>query len=327
VSERAAEDLAEKLQREVSEAQAAHSQYLAELAATAEASRAARSSRREGLPGDLDEDPAMTVLTDTSLPEETRVEVLRRLASSISRQDEFIEALLAIVKDRNDSAAVRQTALRVLGSAAFQVDRFTPHQQAYEDALHDLVADPVPALREAAVGILAQQRDPVVQETLLQGLRGEGPLPVARERAILLLAEDDHLDNLPWLQDLYRSGSEDVREQAVRFMGSYPAAQTILEGILRDKSESTGVRQQSGTALRYLAPDRFEAIAKEISTDATDDPEVRTASLRALQHLGNTARVYADTDFVNRVRDVSSDESAPEVAEVARDLLEQGPNP
>jgi hypothetical protein len=327
MSERAAEDLAEKLQREVSEAQAAHSQYLSELAATAAASRAARSSRGESLRGDVDEEPAMTVLTDTSLPEETRVEVLRRLASSISRRDEYIQALVAIVKDRNDSAAVRETALRVLGSAAFQVDRFTPHQAAYDDALHDLVADPVPALREAAVGILAQRHDPVVQETLLQGLRGEGPLPVERERAILLLAEDDHLDNLPWLQELYRSSSEDAREQAVRFMGSYPAARTTLEGVLRDKRESTGVRQQSGASLRHLAPDRFDAVAKEISTDATDDPEVRTASLRALQHLGDTARVYADTEFVNRVRDVSSDESAPEVAEVARDLLEQGPNP
>lgn len=324
MSERAAEDLAEKLQREVAEAQAAHSQYLSELAATAAASRAARSAEAHPEP---DEEPAMTVLTDTSLPEETRVQVLRQLASSISRRDEYIEALLAIVRDRGDSSGVRENALRVLGSAAFQVDRFTPHQQAYEDALHDLVADPVPALREAAVGILAQRHDPVVQETLLQGLRGEGPLPVERERAILLLAEDDHLDNLPWLQDLYRSGSEDAREQAVRFMGSYPAAQTTLEGILRDKSESTGVRQQSGAALRYLAPDRFEEVAKDISTDTTDDPEVRTASLRALQHLGDTARVYADTDFVNRVRDVSSDESAPQVAEVARDLLEQGPNP
>jgi hypothetical protein len=325
VSEQAAENLAEKLQREVSEAQAAHSQYLADLAATAAASRAARSPTAAAHP-EPDEEPAMTVLTDTSLPEEARVEVLRRLASSISRQDEYIAALLAIVKDRNDSAAVRETALRVLGSAAFQVDRFTPHQQEYADALHDLVADPVPALREAAVGILAQRHDPVVQETLLQGLRGEGPLPVERERAILLLAEDDHLDNLPWLQELYRSGSEDAREEAVRFMGSYPAAQTTLEGILRDKSESSSVRQQSGASLRYLAPDRFDVIAKEISTDTTDNPEVRTASLRALQHLGDTARVYADAEFLHRMRDVSNDESAPEVGEVARELLEQRPN-
>jgi hypothetical protein len=325
VSERAAENLEEEMRREVSEAQAAHTQYLSDLAATAAASRAARSSTG-AFRTDADEEPAMTVLTDTSLPEESRVEVLRRLASSISRRAEYVEALLAIVRDRGDSAAVRETALQVLGSAAFQVMRFRPHQQEYDDALHDLVADPVPALRETAVSILALQHDPVVQETLLDGLRGDGPLPVERERAIQLLAEDDHLDNLPWLQEMYRSGSESAREEAVRFMGSYPAAQTILEGILRDRSESTGVRQQSGASLRYLAPDRFEAIAKEISTDTTDDPEVRTACLSALHHLGETDRVYADTDFVNRVRDISSDESAPQVAQVARDLLEQRPD-
>lgn len=326
MSEQAAENLEEELRREVSEAQAAHSQYLSDLAATAAASRATRSPT-EDFRADADEEPAMTVLTDTSLPEETRVEVLRRLASSISRRGEYIQALLAIVKDRSDSPAVREASLRVLGSAAFQVDRFGPHQQAYDDALHDLVADPVPTLREAAVGILAQRHDPVVQETLHDGLRGDGPLPVERERAILLLAEDDHLDNLPWLHELYRSGSESARAEAVRFMGSYPAAQTTLEGVLRDKSEATSVRQQGGAALRYLAPDRFEEIAKEISTDTTDDPEVRTAFLSALQHLGNTARVFADTEFVDRMQDVSSDESAPQVAQVARDLLEHRPSP
>jgi HEAT repeat protein len=327
VSEHAAERLEGELRRELREAQAAQSQYLAELAATAEASRAARSSRGESLPGDVDEDPAMTVLTDTSLPDEPRIQVLDQLGPSLSRRDDFIEALLAIVKDRNDRPAVREAALQALGSAAFQVVRFRPHQQAYNDALHDLVADPVPALREAAVGILAQQHDPVVQETLLQGLRGDGPLPVARERAILLLAEDDHLDNLPWLQELYRSGSQSAREQAVRFMGSYPAAEATLEGVLRDKSEATSVRQQSGASLRNLAPDRFDAVAKNISTDPTDDPEVRTACLTALQHLGDTARVYADTEFVQRVADVSGDESAPQVAQVARDFLERRPNP
>jgi hypothetical protein len=326
VSEQAAERLEEELRREVREAKAAQSQYLSELRATAEASRAGRSSTESSLRDD-DEDPAMTVLTDKSLPDEPRIEVLDRLEPSLSRRDEFIEALLAILKDRDDSPAVREAALQVLGSAAFQVVRFRPHRQAYDDALHDLVDDPVTALREAAVAILAQKHDPVVQETLLRGLRGDGPLPVERERAILLLAEDDHLDNLPWLQELYRSGSASAREQAVRFMGSYPAAQATLEGILRDQSEATSVRQQSGAALRNLAPDRFEEVAKEIATDTTDDPEVRTACLTALEHLGDTARVYADTGFVDRVQDLSSDESAPQVAQVARDFLEQRPNP
>jgi HEAT repeat protein len=331
--EPATEALAEQLQREVTEAQEDHSRYLAELTTTATQTRSPaddtglQGAAVDGLEstGAASEEPAMIVLTDTSLPEATRVEVLTRLSASLSRRDEYIEALLAIVRDRNDSAAVREAALQVLGSAAFQVLRFRPHQQAYDDALHDLVDDPVPALRETAVTVLAQQRDPVVQETLLDGLSGNRPLPVERERAIQLLAEDDHLDNLPFLQEMYRDGSEEARQEAVRFMGSYPAADATLEGILRDKDESTEVRQQSGAALRSVAPDRYRAAAKEIALDTTDYPEIRTASLTALQHLGDPAQVHADDEFVDALREVSGDESAPEVAEAARGLLDDRP--
>jgi HEAT repeat protein len=267
----------------------------------------------------------MIVLTDATLPPESRVAVLRRLAAVLSRRPEYIETLLRIVRDRDDDPAVRDEALRVLGSAAFQVARFTPHRQDYEDALHDLIDDPVPALREQSVTVLAQEHDPVVQETLLAGLRGERELPVEREEAIFLLAEDDHLDNLPWLRELYRSGSPEVREQAVRFMGSYPQARTTLEEILRDKSEPSGVRQQSAASLRSLDPDRFEQVAKQVVTDATDYPEIRVASLTALQHLGDPDRVRADSAFTDRVRELRADASSPEVAEVARDFLEQDP--
>lgn len=113
----------------------------------------------------------MTVLTDTRLPDEPRIEVVDELGPSLSRRDEFIEALLAILTDPNDSPAVREAALQALGSAAFQVVRFQPYHRVYNDALHDLVADPVSALRQAAVSTLAHECDPVFQETLLQGLR------------------------------------------------------------------------------------------------------------------------------------------------------------
>jgi len=325
MSEQAAERLEAELRRQTDAARAAQSRYLSELAATAAANRP--DPGLETFRSQPEQEPAMAVLTDTALPAEQRVEVLRRLGASLSRRAEYIEALLAIVRDRGDDAAVRSVALQTLGGAAFQVVRFRPHQQAYDDVLHDLVDDPVPELRETAVGVLAQQHDPVVQATLLGALRGDGPLPVERERAILLLAEDDHLDNLPWLQELYRNDSASVRAEAVRFMGSYPDAEPTLEGILRNKDEAPSVRQQSGAALRFLTPERFEAVAKEISTDPSDDPDVRTACLSALQHLGDTDRLYADADFVNRVREVRGDESAPQLAQVARDLLAQRPEP
>jgi HEAT repeat protein len=314
VSQGPAEDLADSARRAISTAQADRERYLTELSDVAGARTAATG-----------EDPAMTVLRDTSLPAQSRIEVLRRLGASLIRRPAYIDALLAVATDTGDDPGVRGTALQLLGSAAFQVLRFRPHRQAYEDALHDLVGDPEPALRAVAVSTLAQEHDPAVQETLLAGLRGEGPLPVERERAILLLAEDDHLDNLPWLEELYRDGSDATRAEAVRFMASYPQAQPTLERVLRDRDEAGDVRRQSAAALRYLAPERFEAVAKDIAVDAEEDPDVRTACLSTLHRLGETEHVYADAEFVDRVQEVSS-EAPPQVARAARDLLDGRPD-
>ena len=265
------------------------------------------------------------MLKDEALPEATRIEVIERLEGGVSRDDAYIEALLAIVQGAGEPAGLRSAALKALAGAAFEVVRFRPHRQAYERALHDLVADPDATLREAAVDTLAVLHDPEIQQVLLAGLRGDGPLPVERARAIQLLGEDDHLDNLPWLRELFDGGSDAERQEAVRLMGSYAEASETLEDVLRDKDEAPEVRQQSMASLRNVAPDRFEAAAKEIATDSSEDPDVRTACLTTLQHLGDADRVYGDADFIRRVEEVGGDESAPQVAAQARDLVEQRP--
>ena len=106
-------------------------------------------------------------------------------------------------------------------------------------------------------------------------------------------------------------------------MGSYPEAGPKLESVMRDKAETPSVREQSVASLRHLAPGRAETVAKEIVMDSTDDPEVRTACLATLRHLGDTTRIYDDEEFVGRVREVGTEEAAPELAKVARDFLEQ----
>jgi hypothetical protein len=320
MAEQAAQRLKQELERQLGASEAARDSYLSQLADTAATSRANATDEVAG-----DEEPALTVLKDKTLPAETRVDLLRRLTAGIIRHDSYIEALLAIVQDGDDDAEVRSATLRVLATAAFSAARFRAYEQSYEQALRNLVTDGDARLREAAVVALAVRHDPEVQQTLLAGLQGDGPLPVARERAIQLLAEDDHLDNLPWLRELYDSASDDLRQEAVRLMSSYADASELLETVIRDKDEATQVRQQSAASLRNVAPERFEDVAKEIVTDSSDYPEVRTVSLVTLQHLGCSERVYGDADFLRRLEDIGADESAPEVARHARDLIERLP--
>jgi HEAT repeats len=287
MADSAAENLKQEMEAELRAAEAERDSFLSKLESTAAKTEAAPLEAEEmARPAPAEEPPALTVLRDKTQPAATRLEVIEHLGLHIAGFGETVEALLAIVQDPEDDPEVRLAALRVLGSAAFQVVRFRPYEQAYRQALRNLVGDPDARLRDAAVGILAGRHDREVQQVLLDGLKGTGALPVERERAIQLLAEDDHLDNLPWLKELYESGSDDARHEAVRLMGSYPEAAETLETILRDKDESSEVRQQSAASLRNLAPERFETAAKDIATDETDHPDVRTTSAQAVEHLG-----------------------------------------
>lgn len=300
-----ADALRQELEADVRAAGAARERYLGELATR--------------------EDTPMTLLRDTGAPADRRIEVLDRLGAQLSRREDYVPSLLAIVADRDDDAAVRSRALDGLEAAAFEVGRFRPHEEDYEQTLRTLVGDDDDAVRGAAVETLALRHDAEVQQTLLSGLRGDETLPVEREHAIRLLAEDDHLDNLPWLRELYASESDDARQEAVRLMSSYADAEDTLESVLRDRGEATQVRQQSAASLRHVAPERFEAVSKEIAVDDGDYPEIRTLSINALSHLGAHERVAADPAFVEGLQRVSDEEPAPDVARVARTLLQRLP--
>jgi hypothetical protein len=303
------EELTRAARREAEEAEAAQESYLAGF----------RS-------GDADPvEAARAVLVDHAEPAERRLEVLSRLGSAIARLPDGIDTLMEIAAEPADDPAVRQAATSWLGVAAFEVVRFRPHRTAYVDLLRSLISDPVPELRDTAVSTLAAEQDEVVQQVLLDGLEGRGSLPVERNRAIALLAEDDHLATLPWLRELYASAEEGDRATAVRFMGVHPAAEREIMRILQDRAETARVRQQGAAALRNIAPRRFEAVAKEIVLDPDDDPDVRAACLTALRLTDEGAAVYGDPDFLDGMRAVAAEPTGTDIAALAQDTLDDAP--
>ncbi|TCK22797.1 HEAT repeat domain-containing protein [Pseudonocardia endophytica] len=269
---------------------------------------------------------AAAALTDTDLPADRRTEVLRRSRPVLVSTGRGIECLLQVVGERANASSLRLDALAALRAAAFFVDTFEPYLTAYRDVLRDLLTDDDADLRRRAVSTLANEHDPVLQEMLADGLDGNGDLPVDRPTAIRALAEDDHLDNLPRLRELLASDSPDERQEAIRYLGSYPDARDEVEAALRNQDEYRAVRQQSAASLRALDPDRFQEVAKEIAVDSGDYDDVRTVSLSALQHLGDTEAVYQDGAFLDRVREIRDDASAPHAAAAAQEMLDRGPD-
>lgn len=302
-----------RLRSEIDRAAAEYDAYVAELTADPAA--------------DTDDHIAAAVaaLTDTDLPADRRAEVLRRSRPVLVSTGRGIDCLLRVVGERANDPALRTAALAGLRAAAFFVDTFAPYRTAYRDLLRDLLTDDVAGLRKRAVSTLANEHDPVLQQTLTEGLDGAGTLPVDRATAIRALAEDDHLDNVPRLRELLGSDSPDERQEAIRHLASYPEARGIVEAALRDRDEYRAVRQQGAASLRALDPDRFREVAKEIAADAGEHDDVRTVSLTALQHLGDTEQVYGDDAFLDRVREIRDEGAAPQAAAAARTMLDRRP--
>jgi HEAT repeat protein len=266
---------------------------------------------------------ARDLVSDQAEPAERRLEVLRRVGGSIARLPGGIDTLMEIAAEPHDDPAVRRAATSLLGEAASETARFRPHRTAYVDLLRSLISDPVPELRDSAVTTLAAEQDEVVQQVLVDGLQGRVPLPVERNRAIELLAEDDRQDTLPWLRQLYASTQEGNRVTAVRLMGMHPAAEDEIARILQEGTETTTVRLQGAAALRTLAPERFAAVAKEIVLDPDDDTDVRAGCLDSLRFSDEGAAVHRDLDFLRRLRTVA--EEATGVASLAQETLDDAP--
>ena len=302
-----------RIRSEIDRAATDHDAYVSELTGSEDAGTA------EHL------DAAIAALTDSGRPTDRRAEVLRRSRSVLISSDSGVDCLIRGVGDSGADPSLRGAALGALRAAAFFVDVFAPHRTAYLDLLRTLLTDADAGLRERAVSTLATEHDPVLQESLAAGLDGEGTLPVARATAIRALAEDDHLDNVPRLRELLASDSPDQRQEAIRYLGSYPEARETVEAGLRDQDEYRGGRQQGAASSRALDPERFQQVAKEIAADSGDYADVRAVSLTALEHLGDTQRVFRDDAFLDQVREIRDEGAAPQAAAAARDMLDGGP--
>jgi hypothetical protein len=243
---------------------------------------------------------ARAVVADRAEPPERRLEVLSRSGGSIVGLPGGIDTLLEIAAEPHDDPAVRRAATGLLGVAAAETDRFRPHRTAYVDLLRSLISDPVPELRHTAVTTLAAQQDEVVQQVLLDGLQGRGPLPVGRHRALELLAQ--------------QAGAQE---------GNHATAEDGFARILQDRTATVTARLQGATELRTLAPARFAAAAKEIALDPDDDPDVRAGCLNSLRAATDGSAVHGDPDFLEGLRTVAEEATGTELAVLARETLDE----
>ena len=232
----------------------------------------ARSSGEAGAAvGDRDADPTGRIAA---------IDAAR--LDAISRP-EVVQALVAVLADDGDDPAVRHAALGALEELSFAVTAFAPYAAGYRAALRAAATAEDPALREAALEILALAHDEHAQQLLVEGLRNPDAALVARTRALQFLGYDLHAGHYDLLREIAEGSGDPVeRSAAVRLLGGDAGSAELLHRLLRDRGEDVSVRTMSAAALNAIEPAEFAPVAREIALDPDEADELRTTCLTAL---------------------------------------------
>lgn len=264
---------------------------------------------------------ALATATSASRPADERIQAMTEAPLAVCAEDESLQKMLDVLRNREEPIEVRLAALQTLQAASFSVLAFESCRADYIATLRELVDDPDPELRQRVLGILARENDGFVQKKLLEGLKKPEKALVPPEKALQLLSYDVHSEAYPIAREIVKNPpNSDAKREALRLLSADPAAVPVFEKILLDKDETAELRQLSASALNSLRPEKLQEHARAIVLDKNEYDDIQAVSLTALTALGDEAEVAADTELRKRV-DSMSDEKSTKIKKSARRFL------
>jgi uncharacterized protein (UPF0147 family) len=263
-----------------------------------------------GLRKQSDVADAGNIVRDKKQHVEVRIAALNQISFKVGEQINLIELMFAILKDAGEPGELRRAALRVLQQAAFTSSLFQSKRPEFLDVLRQIIDDPDPEIRVRVIEELAKEKDDYVQQRLIEGLNDKKKALVPPEKAIQFLGYDIHSEYFPVLKDVVADPpNQAARVEAVRLLGADAGSKDLLTEIVRDKSEKSEVRQVGAAALQALAPEEFEAYAKQIVMDDSDFNEIKSVVINAVTHFPEKNGITDDKEFISKVEDLQSSKS------------------
>lgn len=264
---------------------------------------------------------AMAVATSARRTTEERVAALAEVPLAVCENDENLQAMLNVLRNKEEPEEVRLAGLQSLQAASFSVVAFEACRADYIAALREVAEDPAPELRQRVLGLLAREKDGFAQKKLLEGLRNPDKALVPPEKALQLLSYDVHAEAYSIAREIVsKPPNDDARREALRLLTADATAAPVFEKILRDKGESPEIRQISAAALNALDPAKLQANAREILLDTAEQAQIQATSLTALAQFGDDEAVGKDEELLKSV-DRLSGEASTKVKQSARRFL------
>ena len=261
-------------------------------------------------------DNTINIIRDPDEEPQLRASALKAIGRDIGNRDESINLLLELLKDKTEPREVRIAALQILQMLAFISPLFMSKRPEFLAALRSIVEDPDTTIRQAAIEILALEKDEYVQRRLNEGLDDPSKALVSPEKAVQLLGQDVHAELYPRLREIIQNPpSPAAREEAVRLLAGDPESRELLVNLVRDKDEELKVRTLSAAALQSLDPVEFTEQAKQIVLDDTEDVDLRLTGLTGLTHFGDQPSLIPDLEFMEGLERLRSESTSDQLKE------------
>lgn len=263
---------------------------------------------------------AMAAATNARKSVKERVAALAEVPLAVCANDENLQAILNVLRNKNEPVSVRLSALQALQAATFSVVAFESCRSDYIATLREVAEDPDPELRQRILGILAREKDDYAQKKLLEGLQHPEKALVPPEKALQLLSYDVHAETYQIARSIVSNPPNPAaKREALRLLAADASAAPLFEKILRDKNELAEIRQISASALQALKPEKLRAHAREILLDTSEYDDIQATSLTALTQFGGEA-VAKDQSLMKRV-DGLKEKASTKVKQSARRFL------
>jgi len=248
-----------------------------------------------------------------------RVAAMAEAPLVVCESDKDLQAMLNVLRNKEEPVKVRLAALQSLQAASFSVVAFESCHGDYLATLRKVADDPNPELRQRVLGLLAREQDGFAQKKLLDGLKNPDKALVPPEKALQLLSYDVHGEAYAAARAVVsKPPNDDAKREALRLLAADATAAPLFEKLLRDKNELREIRQISASALHALQPDKLQKHAREILLDKSDYDDIKATSLTALAQFGDDEELGKDKALLKSVDRLSTGKAPAKYKQSAR---------
>jgi HEAT repeat protein len=265
---------------------------------------------------------AFLIATSARRTVKERVAALAEAPLAVCENDKDLQAMLNVLRNKDEPLEVRLAALQSLQAASFSVIAFESCRGDYFATLRKVAEDPSPELRQRVLGLLAREKDGFAQKKLLEGLRNPDKALVPPEKALQLLSYDVHAEAYPIARAIVsKPPNDDAKREALRLLAADANSAPLFEKLLRDKNELREIRQISASALHALKPEKFLAQAREMLLDKSEYDDIQATSLTALTQFGDAEAVGKDETLLKSIDRLSVGKAPSKYKQSARRFL------